>query len=107
MVEPTSQPSEGVYDPLTLGKLVAGRYELRRILGRGGAAVVYAAEHVLIKRWVALKMPLIHPDLRELLCARLRREVAALAHVRHPAIVDIVDAGEWEGLPFLAMQLLE
>jgi serine/threonine protein kinase/Tfp pilus assembly protein PilZ len=107
MVEPSSQSSEGVYDPLTLGAQVAGRYELRRILGRGGAAVVYAAEHVQIRRSVALKMPLVHPDLRELLCARLRREVAALARVRHPAIVDIVDAGEWEGLPFMAMELLE
>ncbi|HKU37521.1 MAG TPA: serine/threonine-protein kinase [Polyangiales bacterium] len=107
MVEASSQSHAGAYDPLSLGALVAGRYELRRILGRGGAAVVYAAEHVLIRRPAAIKLPLVHPDLRELLCARLRREIGALAHVRHPAIVDIIDAGEWEGLPFLAMELLE
>jgi serine/threonine-protein kinase len=87
--------------------LVDDRYELRRIVGRGGAAVVFAAEHVRIRRWVALKLPLIHPDIRELVCARLRRETAAIARVRHPAVVDVVDAGEWEGLPYLAMELLE
>lgn len=105
MVEASSQ--SGAYDPLSLGALVAGRYELRRILGRGGAAVVYAAEHVLIRRPAAIKMPLVHPDLRELLSARLRREINALGQVRHPAIVDIIDAGESDGLPYFAMQLLE
>ena len=95
------------YDPYPLGALVGGRYELRRILGRGGAAVVFAAEHTLVHRPVALKIPRIEPELRELLCARLRRETTALARARHPAIVDVVDAGESEGLPFLAMELLE
>jgi serine/threonine protein kinase len=107
MAQPSHQPSTGAYDPCAPGALVDGRYELRRIVGRGGAAVVFAAEHVRIRRWVALKLPLIHPDIRELVCARLRRETTAIAHVRHPAVVDVVDAGEWEGLPYLAMELLE
>src|ERR1700754_2994347 len=107
MPESVSQHSTGAYDPCAPGALVDGRYELRRILGRGGAAVVFAAEHIRVRRWVALKIPLIHPDLRELVCARLRRETAAIAHVRHSAVVDVVDAGEWETLPYLAMELLE
>lgn len=107
MAQSNSQPSPGAYDPCAPGALVDGRYELRRIVGRGGAAVVFAAEHVRIRRWVALKLPLNHPDYRELVCARLRRETAAIALVRHPAVVDVVDAGEWEGLPYLAMELLE
>jgi hypothetical protein len=107
MVHSNSQLSAGAYDPCAPGALVDGRYELRRIVGRGGAAVVFAAEHVRVRRWVALKLPLIHPDYRELVCARLRRETAAIALIRHPAVVDVVDAGEWEGLPYLAMELLE
>ncbi|HEX4355735.1 MAG TPA: serine/threonine-protein kinase [Polyangiales bacterium] len=95
------------YDPFPLGARVGGRYELRRVLGRGGAAVVFAAEHVLIRRSVALKLPLATPELRELLAARLRRETEALARVRHPAVVNVVDAGESDGIPFLAMELLE
>jgi serine/threonine-protein kinase len=93
--------------PRPIGTLVGDRYELRRILGRGGAAVVYAAEHVRVRRSVALKLPLTEPGLREILSARLRRETDALAKVRHPVIVDVIDAGESDGLPFLAMELLE
>ena len=99
--------SASASDPLRVGAIVGGRYELRRVLGRGAAAVVFAAEHTLVKRPVALKLPLIDPDLHELLCVRLRREIAALAHVRHPNVVDAVDAGEHDGMPFLAMELLE
>lgn len=107
MSEPSVELSSNHQDPYPLGATVAGRYELRRVLGRGGAAVVFAAEHVLVRRPVALKLPLTNPELRELLCMRLRRETEALAHVRHPAIVDVIDAGEVERMPFLAMELLE
>jgi serine/threonine protein kinase len=92
---------------LRVGTVVGGRYVLRRLLGRGGAACVFAAEHTLVRRAVALKLPHPDPDQREVLSARLRRETEALARVRHPAIVDIIDGGEWDGTPFLAMQLLE
>jgi tRNA A-37 threonylcarbamoyl transferase component Bud32 len=104
---PVLEVSSSHHDPRPIGATVAGRYQLRRILGRGGAAVVFAADHVIVHRPVALKLPLRNPDVRELLDARLRRETKALAHVRHPAIVDIIDAGEDDGMPYLAMELLE
>src|SRR6185312_3992724 len=68
---------------------------------------VFAAEHNLVRRQGALKLPHPDPDQREVLSARLRRETEALARVRHPAIVDVIDGGEADGTPFLAMQLLE
>lgn len=92
---------------LTLGSIIGGRYEIRRELGRGGAASVFAAEHTIVKRHVALKVPHPDPELREVLNARLRREIQALAQVRHPVIVDVHDAGESDGMPFLAMELIE
>jgi len=107
MDEPILEVSSSHQDPRPIGATVAGRYQLRRILGRGGAAVVFAAEHVIVRRAVALKLPLRNPEIRELLDARLRLETRALAHVRHPAIVDIIDAGEDDGMPYLAMELLE
>jgi len=107
MTEPAVEVSASPQDPRPLGSVVAERYELRRVLGRGGAAVVFAAEHVLVRRPVALKLPLRTPEMRELLDARLRRETQALAHVRHPAIVDVIDAGEDGNMPYLAMELLE
>jgi eukaryotic-like serine/threonine-protein kinase len=107
MSELAAELSSRESDPRPLGAVVGERYALRRVLGRGAAAVVYAAEHVRVRRPVALKLPLTDPELCEMLSARLRRETDALARVRHPAVVDVIDAGESEGLPFLAMELLE
>jgi eukaryotic-like serine/threonine-protein kinase len=107
MDAPVLEVSSSQQDPRQIGATIAGRYQLRRILGRGGAAVVFAADHVIVHRPVALKLPLRNAEVRELLDARLRCETQALAHVRHPAIVDIIDAGEDEGMPYLAMELLE
>jgi serine/threonine-protein kinase len=90
-----------------VGSTVGGRYVLKRMLGRGGAASVFAAEHAFVKRPVALKLPHDDPTQREMLHARLRRETSVLAMIRHPAIVDVVDGGDFESMPFLAMQLLE
>jgi serine/threonine-protein kinase len=104
---PVLEVSSSHQDPRPIGATVAGRYQLRRILGRGGAAVVFAADHVIVHRPVALKLPLRNPEVRELLDARLRCETQALARVRHPAIVDIIDAGEDGDMPYLAMELLE
>jgi serine/threonine protein kinase/Tfp pilus assembly protein PilZ len=94
-------------DPLLLGAVVDERYALRRVLGRGAAAVVFAAEHLRVKRPVALKLPLSDVDLHAVLCLRMRREIEALSRVRHHAIVDALDAGEHEGMPYLVMELLE
>src|SRR3978361_2108491 len=115
MDEAALEVSASPQDPRALGAIVAGRYQLRRILGRGGAAVVYAADHVIVHRPVALKLPLRNPEIREILDSRLRCETQALAQVRPPApapvplpsLVDIIDAGEDEGTPYLAMELLE
>jgi serine/threonine-protein kinase len=90
-----------------IGATIGNRYVLKRMLGRGGAASVFAAEHALVKRPVALKIPHDDPSQRDALHARLRLEASALARVRHPAIVDVVDAGDFGSVPFLAMQLLE
>lgn len=90
-----------------LGSTVGGRYVLKRMLGRGGAASVFAAEHALVRRPVALKLPHDDPRHREDLHARLRREMSALARIRHRAVVEAVDGGEVNSMPYLAMQLLE
>ena len=76
------QPLGGPTNQLPPGTVVAGRYVVRRMVGHGGAANVYAAEHVIVKRAVALKLPHADVDLREMLFARLRRETKALAAVR-------------------------
>ncbi len=90
-----------------VGAVWGGRYLLKRLLGSGGAATVFAAEHVFVKRPVALKLP--HVDVPEASAgfARLRREMETLARIRHPGVVDIVDGGDVDGIPFIAMHLLD
>src|SRR5436190_870259 len=84
-----------------------GPYLLERELGRGGMAVVYRARHTGLDRLVALKIlkeaGAIGPQGLE----RFRREASAAANLHHPNIVMVHDAGEVDGVPFLAMELVE
>lgn len=87
--------------PIVPGYLVLGT------LGLGGMGVVYRAEHLRLKRPVALKMirDAGGPDPIQL--ARFRLEAEAVASLRHPNIIQIYDIGEVRGLPYLAFELLE
>jgi tRNA A-37 threonylcarbamoyl transferase component Bud32 len=94
----------------TTGDDIDGRYELRRDVGTGGAGRVFEAVHRFTGRTVALKivMPNAPPAVREELRARLMREARALAHSRHPNIVEVLDGGVLkDGAPFLVMEMLE
>lgn len=93
-------------DPL-IGKVVSGRYRIVDVLGEGGIAVVYRAEHLGLGRMVALKV--LHPMYgeHEELRARFEREAQALAALSHPHIVNLLDYGVEEDMPYLVMELLE
>ncbi len=94
---------------LATGEWIADRYHLIRELGRGGAGIVFEAEHRFTGRHVALKMlGADHkPSMDAELSARLLREARALGSVQHPGIVEIFDAGTTpEGAPFIAMEML-
>lgn len=82
-------------------------YDLVGVLGHGGMGVVYKARHRLLGRHVALKMfqPGRRPTPREL--ARFRMEAEAIARLQHPNIVQIFEVGEANGLPFIALELVE
>jgi eukaryotic-like serine/threonine-protein kinase len=81
-----------------------GPYVVDGTIGRGGMGVVYRARHRVSGDWVALKtVRLRSPDL----VAIMRREVQALAQLRHPGVVRVVDSGVSDGTPWYAMDLLE
>ena len=73
-------------------------------IGRGGMAVVYRARDVRLGRWVALKV--LGEDLArdEAFRRRFIRESRAAAAVDHPNIIPIFDAGEANGVLFIAMR---
>jgi eukaryotic-like serine/threonine-protein kinase len=95
---------------LKVGDAVGDRYDLRCELGRGAGGVIFEAVHRLTKRSTALKV--LSPDLpRSIIAeqsARLIREAQALAAVRHPGIVEVLDGGTLpDGTPFIVLEKLE
>jgi eukaryotic-like serine/threonine-protein kinase len=80
-----------------------GSYRLIEPLGSGGMGVVYRAVHEN-GQIVALKTVRLAAESQ---LAGLRREIHALARLRHPGIVRIIEEGVAEGLPWYAMELLE
>ena len=81
---------------------LAGRYELRRVIGRGGMGAVWAARDHAEQRDVAVKIAGPQPGA----AARLRREAELTAAVTHPGVVGVRDAGEDAGTTFLVLDLL-
>jgi serine/threonine protein kinase len=83
-----------------------GGYRILGQLGRGGTSVVYRAEHVRLGRLAALK--LLSPGLGEAdFSDRFLRESRLAASLDHPSIVPVYDAGEEDGLLYIAMACVE
>lgn len=89
-----------------LGSIVSERYQLRRELGRGGIAAVFVADHLYTGRSHALKLLLPHlthdPEAR----SRLLHEARMLARVKHPNVVEVIDAGPSDRGPYVVMERL-
>jgi hypothetical protein len=83
-----------------------GEYTIVRELGRGAMGVVYEAVHRPLGRTVALKVLRTGIDSDPVALERFRREARACAQVRHPHIVEVYDAGEFDGQPFYSMAVL-
>jgi serine/threonine-protein kinase len=89
-----------------IGTVFAG-YRIEALLGRGGMGVVYRAENPRLGNVVALK--LLPPDLAEDETFRERfvRESRTAASISHPHIIPIYDAGDAEGLLYIAMRYVD
>jgi eukaryotic-like serine/threonine-protein kinase len=84
-----------------------GKYRIERELGRGAMGVVYKAFDTVVERSVAIKTIRLDVDDPEGLAARLRREAKSVGQLEHTNIVTLYDAGESNGLFYLAMQFIE
>ncbi|MDB4955709.1 MAG: protein kinase, partial [Myxococcales bacterium] len=116
---PEVDPTVGVLDPTTpgvslpaserrpelpKGRVLGERYEIIKLLGRGGMGAVYAAHDHKLDRQVALK--LLHST-RSDAPERLVSEAKALARLSDSHVVAIYDAGDLDGQVFIAMQLVD
>jgi eukaryotic-like serine/threonine-protein kinase len=88
--------------------VIGGRYRLVRPLGKGGMASVWVGCHLGLHSEVALKFIDFQAGPRENLLSRFRAEAIAVARIRSPHVVRVLDYGYDDALdrPFLAMELL-
>lgn len=93
------------------GTVIAGRYTLRRRLGRGGMGVVWEALDTSLDRPVAVK-GLLYPgaadsEAQAKWAGRARREAQAIARIRHQSVVDVHDVIEDGSQVWIVMELLD
>ena len=82
-----------------IGDRVAGVYEVRSLLGKGGMGQVFEAFDHDLERRVALKTMWPNPSLPS-----LRHEARALAAFRHPSLVSVHTMGQHSGVEFIVME---
>jgi eukaryotic-like serine/threonine-protein kinase len=105
-------PALSAGGPLTeaVGWVVAGRYRLRRLLGRGGMGVVWLAEDGALRRPVAIKRldlsGVVTDEERLAARARLHREARLAVRVDHPGTVRVYDIAQDTSDPWIVMEAL-
>src|SRR5487761_2215210 len=94
-------------EPVDDPRLYSNRYQVTHLIARGGMALVYQAQDVLLNRSVALKI--LYPELSSdpLFVERFRREAHAAAKLSHPNIVPVFDWGEDDGTYFIVMEFID
>ena len=83
------------------------KVEIQRLMGRGGMAEVYLGRHTTLNRPVAVKVLHGHLSDDETLLSRFRSEAQAVAGLRHPNIVQVLDFDIAEDQPYIVMELVE
>ncbi len=91
-----------------VGRIIGNRLRIIEVIGRGGQATIYRADHLLMNRQCAVKVPfdevIRDPDA----AARFLREAKLASAVQHPNIVSMFDFGtDDKGTTFMAMELVD
>src|SRR5512137_586932 len=87
--------------------LIAGKYRIVEEIGQGGMGIVYKAEDIKLKRFLALKFLPPHLMHSAELTERFLVEAQAAAALNHPNICTIHEVGESDERPYLAMEFVE
>jgi tetratricopeptide (TPR) repeat protein/predicted Ser/Thr protein kinase len=92
---------------LELGSVIAGRYEILKLLGEGGMGAVYKARDQEVDRLIALKV--IRPELagHSSVLQRFKQELILARTVTHRNVIRIYDLGVADGCRFITMEFIE
>ena len=100
----SSAVDEGRFVP---GTLLAGRYRIAGLLGRGGMGEVYRATDLTLGQAVALKFLPEAASRDERALARFYNEVRIARQVTHPNVCRVYDVGQVDGLEFISMEYVD
>jgi len=90
-----------------VGRKIAGRYDITRVIGEGGMGVVYEAYDTQVDRDVAIKVVRSECLSDRKFLTRFRREMEVTTRLRHPSTIRVFEHGEAEdGRPYMVMELL-
>src|SRR5579863_6704238 len=96
--------NEGRFLP---GRLVASRYRIIALLGKGGMGEVYRADDLTLGQAVAMKFLPDQATSNEGLLERFRNEVRIARRVSHPNVCRVYDVGEVDGQSFFTMEYID
>ncbi|HEY3253868.1 MAG TPA: protein kinase [Polyangiaceae bacterium] len=102
----SSHPKGGEVDP-RIGTLLAERYRIDALVGEGGMGKVYSAEHVLMRKRLAVKV--LRRELTSVpeVVARFEREAMAAGNIEHPNVAGATDFGKLsDGAVFLVLEFV-
>lgn len=107
---PDSGPARSPREQESRDRLLAGRYLLVEIIGRGGMGTVWRAQDRLLDREVAVKELSIGgltDQERSTLHSRMTQEARAAARIKHPGVIAVHDVLEQDGRPWIVMELVD
>src|SRR3954454_2616281 len=95
-------------DEIAEGRVLAGKYRIERVLGRGGMGVVVAAHHIHLDEKVAIKFLLPEAVSNPEVIGRFVREARAAVRIKSEHVARVSDVGTLEGgEPFMVMEHLQ
>jgi serine/threonine-protein kinase len=101
----TTPDTPGIPQP---GEVIAGRYRVMSLLGRGGGGVVYRAQQLGILRDVAIKILAPESQLHSAAARRFEREARLVSRLRHPNTVTLYEFDQTDdGLLYIVMEYIE
>ena len=92
---------------VTIGMMIAGRYEILDKIGTGGMSDVYKAKDLKLNRFVAIKVLKQEFAENKSFVSKFIVEAQAAAGLMHHNIVNVYDVGEEEGIHYIVMELVE